>query len=78
MKRKAGPDIEVIFAKLSKRFLGHGTDFYVGEEENVQFLLDLVKKTVNEGESNSLLVLGPHGAGKSALGNRSYFLISSL
>jgi len=67
VKRKAGPDIEVIFAKLSKRFLGQGTDFYVGEEENVQFLLDLVKKTVNEGESNSLLVLGPHGAGKSAL-----------
>jgi len=67
VKRKAGPESEEVFAKLSRRFLGQGNDFYVGEEENVQFLMDLVKRTVNEGESNSLLVLGPHGAGKSAL-----------
>jgi len=67
VKRKAGPESEEVFANLSKRFLGQGNDFYVGEEENVQFLMDLVKRTVNEGESNSLLVLGPHGAGKSAL-----------
>lgn len=56
-----------IFSALSGRLCGARDSFFVGEEENVAFLLDLVNRTANDGESNSLLVLGPHGAGKSAL-----------
>jgi len=65
--RTAQLDIGDIFAELSARLIGNNSDFFVGSEENVTFLLDLVNRTVEKGESNSLLVLGPRGVGKSAL-----------
>ena len=42
---------------------------YIGQEESVTYLLEMVTRTVEKGESNSLLVLGPRGVGKSALVN---------
>lgn len=67
-RRTADTDISTIFNHLSRR-LGseRGEDTFIGQEENVGFLLDLVNRTVEKGESNSLLILGPHGTGKTAL-----------
>jgi len=68
VKRKV--DLELgasVYSALSSRLLGNSTSFYHGNEKNVEFLLDLVTRTVDKGESNSLLVLGPHGVGKTAL-----------
>ena len=61
-------DVTAVFSVLSRRLAGSREPFFVGQEENVAFLLDLVNRTVDKGESNSLLILGPHGIGKSALG----------
>ena len=69
MKRKIEIDVENVFSALSKRLAGPRDDYFVGQEENLSFLLDLVTRTVDKGESNSILVLGPHGVGKTALGN---------
>ena len=73
VKRKV--DLELgasVYSALSSRLLGNSPSFYHGNEKNVEFLLDLVTRTVDKGESNSLLVLGPHGVGKTALGNVIY------
>ena len=68
VKRKLEIDVENIFSQLSKRLAGPRDDYFVGQEENLSFLLDLVTRTVDKGEGNSILVLGPHGVGKTALG----------
>ena len=69
MKRRAANlDVANVFRDLSRRLGGELEDNFVGQEEKVGFLLDLVKRTVEKGESNSLLILGPHGSGKTALG----------
>jgi len=70
-------DIGAILSLLSERLVGDGSKFFVGEDENVSFLLDLVRKTVEKGESNSLLVLGPSGVGKSALVRHVLYLASA-
>ena len=68
-RRAADLNIAAVFSGLSRRLGGErGDDLFVGQEDNVGFLLDLVNRTVEKGESNSILVLGPHGVGKSALG----------
>lgn len=68
VKRKLEIDVENIFSQLSRRLAGPRDDYFVGQEENLSFLLDLVTRTVDKGEGNSILVLGPHGVGKTALG----------
>ena len=68
VKRKTEIEVSKILPELSERLSGAKSNVFVGEEEKVSFLLDLVNKTVEKGESNSVLVLGPHGVGKSALG----------
>ncbi|XP_023324545.1 origin recognition complex subunit 4 [Eurytemora carolleeae] len=67
VKRKLEIDVENVFSHLSKRLAGPRDDYFVGQEENLSFLLDLVVRTVDKGEGNSILVLGPHGVGKTAL-----------
>lgn len=66
-RRAANLDVANLFRDLSRRLGGELEDECYGQEENVGFLLDLVKRTVEKGESNSLLILGPHGSGKTAL-----------
>ena len=53
---------------MSKK-LSPTTHLFYGQEENVSYLQDMFTRTVDkgEGESNSLLVLGPRGVGKSSL-----------
>eukprot|EP00088_Acartia_fossae_P032040 TRINITY_DN3284_c0_g2_i2.p1 TRINITY_DN3284_c0_g2~~TRINITY_DN3284_c0_g2_i2.p1 ORF type:complete len:433 (-),score=79.04 TRINITY_DN3284_c0_g2_i2:482-1780(-) len=70
VKRKADLDISKVYSHLSHRLLGDDSGYFFGKEENVNELLDLVTRTVAKGESNSLLILGPHGVGKSALVNK--------
>ena len=66
-KRKTPlPSPRKILNELSKN-LSPNTDKFYGQEENVSYLLDMFTRTVYKGESNSLLVLGPRGVGKSAL-----------
>jgi len=68
VKRKTpAADPQQLLSALSRRLAGClGEDFY-GQEENVSYLMELVSRTVEKGESNSLLVLGPRGVGKTAL-----------
>ena len=53
-------------SEVSKKLSPTTVHFY-GQEKNVSYLLDMLTRTVDKGESNSLLVLGPRGVGKSAL-----------
>ena len=70
MKRKTPlPSPRAIFASLSPRLAGSLSSFFVGQEDNVKYLLEMLNRTVDKGESNSLLVLGPRGVGKTALVN---------
>merc|ERR1719270_484263 len=68
VKRKTpAADPQQLLSALSRRLAGClGEDFY-GQEEDVSYLMELVSRTVEKGESNSLLVLGPRGVGKTAL-----------
>jgi len=69
-KRKTPePSPGELLAALSTKLAGAVTgdkEFY-GQEKNVKYLLEMFNRTVDKGESNSLLVLGPRGVGKSAL-----------
>lgn len=67
VKRRNDVDMDKVFTVLSHRLLGSSSDFYVDDIEKVNILLDLVTRTVEKGESNSVLVLGPHGVGKTVL-----------
>ena len=58
---------EQILASLSLRLGGCLEEEFYGGEQNVSYLLELVTRTVEKGESNSVLVLGPRGVGKTAL-----------
>ena len=58
---------EQILASLSRRLAGCLEEEFYGGEKNVSYLLELVTRTVEKGESNSVLVLGPRGVGKTAL-----------
>lgn len=40
--------------------------------EHYRELLDLIKRTATTGESNSVLVIGPRGGGKSMVSNSLY------
>ena len=73
VKRKLEIDVENIFSQLSRRLARPRDDYFVGQEENLSFLLDLVTRTVDKGEGNSIIVLGPHGVGKTALGKWIWF-----
>ncbi|XP_050297559.1 origin recognition complex subunit 4 [Anthonomus grandis grandis] len=42
---------------------------FVGKEKELNQVLDLLKKTVEHGESNSMLLIGPKGSGKTKLVN---------
>ena len=67
VKRKTPlPSPRKILSAVSKK-LSPTSDHFYGQEENVSYLLDMFTRTVDKGESNSLLVLGPRGVGKSAL-----------
>lgn len=69
VKRKAEPSLspETLLAGLAPRLAGNLSPHFMGQEENVTYLLDMLQRTVDKGESNSLLVLGPRGVGKTAL-----------
>ena len=68
VKRKTTIDLTKVVEELGRRLSGKTSDLFVGQEDKVSFLLDLVNRTVEKGEGNSILVLGPHGVGKSSLG----------
>jgi len=69
VKRKVDKNVPVkeLFPLLAGRLASGTTDAFYGQEENVAYLLEMLQRTVDKGESNSLLVLGPRGVGKSAL-----------
>jgi len=70
VKRKLPiPSPKEILASLSIRLAGSLGSYFIGQEENVKYLLEMFYRTVEKGESNSLLVLGPRGVGKTALVN---------
>lgn len=56
-----------IMSNLSRNLGGSLSTQFIGQEENVTYLLDMLHRTVDKGESNSLLVLGPRGVGKTSL-----------
>jgi len=68
VKRKTPlPSPKAIFASLSPRLAGSLSSFFTGQEDSVKYLLEMLHRTVDKGESNSLLVLGPKGVGKTSL-----------
>jgi len=68
VKRKTPlPSPRTVFSALSSRLAGSRSSYFTGREDSVKYLLDMLYRTVDKGESNSLLVLGPRGVGKSAL-----------
>jgi len=70
VKRKAedcSPSPEALLPILADRLANANTTFFCQQEENAAYLLEMLTRTVDKGESNSLLVLGPRGVGKSAL-----------
>lgn len=58
-------EIEKVRGQLKKNLLRNDT-FYDYEKEYNQ-VLDLIKKTIEVGESNSALLIGPRGAGKTTV-----------
>jgi len=66
-KQAACLSSQEILSLLSGRLAGSLSSQFLGSEENVAYLLEMLCRTVDKGESNSLLVLGPRGAGKTAL-----------
>ncbi|XP_066255079.1 origin recognition complex subunit 4 [Euwallacea similis] len=58
-------DFESIRKYLKERILYNKQ--LLGKEKEQNQVLDLLKKTVINGESNSMLLIGPRGAGKSTL-----------
>ena len=67
MRREDKNSLALIQVNAVSKKLSPTTDHFYGQEENVSYLLDMFTRTVDKGESNSLLVLGPRGVGKSAL-----------
>ena len=70
MTKRKSPSLSPrkLLSAVSKK-LSPLSQAYIGQEESVTYLLEMVTRTVEKGESNSLLVLGPRGVGKSALVN---------
>ena len=70
MTKRKSPSLSPrkLLSAVSKK-LSPLSPVYIGQEESVTYLLEIVTRTVEKGESNSLLVLGPRGVGKSALVN---------
>ena len=70
MTKRKSPNLSPrkLLSAISKKLSPLSQD-YIGQEESVTYLLEMVTRTVEKGESNSLLVLGPRGVGKSALVN---------
>ncbi|XP_066143844.1 origin recognition complex subunit 4 [Euwallacea fornicatus] len=60
-----GQDFEKIRKHLKERILYNKQ--LLGKEKERSQLLELLKKTITNGESNSMLLIGPRGAGKSTL-----------
>lgn len=56
-------------AYILNRLRNDETNFY-GHQEEFQTVRDLLKKTVEFGESNSALVIGPPRSGKSTVSTR--------
>lgn len=69
VKRKADERLSPrdLLPLLADRLANANTTFFCRQEENVAYLLEMLTRTVDKGESNSLLVLGPRGVGKSSL-----------
>lgn len=62
-------EIEMLRKFLKKQILCPETKFrhHINERAHV---LDLVKRTIENGESNSLLLIGPRGSGKTTVSKR--------
>lgn len=58
-------EITCIRTYLKKKLL-HDSVF-LGHEKEKNQILDLIQKTVQIGESNSALLIGPRGCGKTAV-----------
>ncbi|NWI96188.1 ORC4 protein, partial [Pitta sordida] len=58
---------------LRERFCHHSSapDKLFGLEQQYRYLLELLKRTTLQGESNSALLIGPRGSGKSTVLNRA-------
>jgi origin recognition complex subunit 4 len=69
VKRKVDSSLPArdLLPALAARLAGSKSTSFCGQEENLAYLLEMLQRTVDKGESNSLLVLGPRGVGKSAL-----------
>ena len=69
-------DPRQVVKRLAARLAGDISDFVVGQSENISLLLDMVERTVKKGESNSLLVLGPRGVGKTTVVRKALCIAS--
>ena len=79
MTKRKSPSLSPrkLLSAVSKKLSPLSQD-YIGQEESVTYLLEMVTRTVEKGESNSLLVLGPRGVGKSALVNHVLKVLVTL
>ena len=79
MTKRKSPNLSPrkLLSAISKKLSPLSQD-YIGQEESVTYLLEMVTRTVEKGESNSLLVLGPRGVGKSALVNHVLKVLVTL
>jgi len=66
-RRSEAPPAADLHPALAARLATGNSAFFCGQQENAAYLLDMLQRTVDKGESNSLLVLGPRGVGKTAL-----------
>lgn len=66
-RRSEAPPASYLHPALAARLATGNSAFFCGQQENTAYLLDMLQRTVDKGESNSLLVLGPRGVGKTAL-----------
>ncbi|KFP89564.1 Origin recognition complex subunit 4 [Apaloderma vittatum] len=74
LKESSGTNAECISQVqkiLRERFCHHNaTGRLFGVDSQYRHLMELLKRTVIHGESNSALIIGPRGSGKTALLNR--------
>lgn len=66
MSYKCAEHIDTIRCQIKNNLMNIKNEFYGHEIERKQ-IHDLIKKTVEFGESNSALLIGPRGSGKTTV-----------
>lgn len=70
MTNNISNEIKNIRMRLKQKLLLDNT--LLGYEKERTQLLDLMQKTIQFGESNSALLIGPRGCGKTLVSNQKY------